>query len=76
VLFTSFVGQMLQRSLICCRPSARKHFGAMYSPKFSHRDRPMMNTAFLQAITQKEESRTAEDQWGTADFKSFGRSTK
>ena len=40
------------------------HFGAMYSQKASHRDKPMRNVAFLRAMMQKVEVDTAEREWG------------
>ncbi|KAL1526636.1 hypothetical protein AB1Y20_015340 [Prymnesium parvum] len=62
VLFSSFVGAMLSRSLTCC--SARMHFGAMYTQQYSHRDRPMKNVAFLRAMMQSEEQDTEPSRWG------------
>jgi len=56
-LFSSFVGQVIARSLRCCAPHARRHFGAMYDRGHSHRDRPMRNISFLQALTQTVEAR-------------------
>ena len=61
VLFSSFVGAVLRRSLLCCQQ--RMHFGAMYSQKASHRDKPMRNVAFLRAMMQTTEVHTAEAEW-------------
>ena len=49
-LFSSWQAAMLSRSLLCCK--RRMHFGAMYSQANSHRDKPMPNVTFLQAVTQ------------------------
>ena len=52
-LFSSFVGAVTGRSLLCCEE--RMHFGAMYSQKFSHRDIPMNNEQVLQVLMQTAE---------------------
>jgi len=64
VLFSSWGSAMLSRSLLCCRH--RYHFGAMYSTTFSHRDKPMTNVDFLQALTQVETPGADPDEWGAA----------
>ena len=61
VLFSSFVGAMLTRSLTCC--STRMHFGAMYTQQYSHRDRPMKNVAFLRAMMQSTEHHAEQPSW-------------
>ena len=61
VLFSSFVGAMLGRSLSCC--SARMHFGAMYTQQYSHRDRPMKNVDFLRSMMQSNEHSTDRASW-------------
>ena len=60
-LFSSFVGAVLRRSLICCRE--RMHFGAMYSQQHSHRDKPMRNVDFLRALMQKHEVNVEDFHW-------------
>lgn len=60
-LFSSFVGAVLRRSLLCCKQ--RMHFGAMYSQQHSHRDKPMRNVAFLKSLMQKSEVDTDEKAW-------------
>ena len=66
VLFSSWSGAMLSRSLLCCGNHGRghRHFGAMYNRSFSHRDRSMPNELFLRAITQTEEHETDTSKWG------------
>ena len=59
--FSSFVGAVLRRSLVCCRE--RYHFGAMYSQQRSHRDKPMRHVDFLRALMQASEERAAEAEW-------------
>jgi hypothetical protein len=49
VLFSSFVGAALQRSLICCS-SGRRHFHADSSPLGSNRDHPQRNATFLRVL--------------------------
>lgn len=49
VLFSSFVGAALQRSLICCS-SGRRHFHAHSSPLGSNRDHPQLNATFLRVL--------------------------
>ena len=68
MLFSSFVGAVLRRSLVCCG-GRRMHFGAMYSQQHSHRDRPMRNVEFLQALMQVVEPRAAEAEWGAGHAK-------
>ena len=63
-LFSSFVGAVLRRTLICC--SERMHFGAMYSQQRSHRDKPMRDVGFLRAMMQTSETSTAVREWPTA----------
>ena len=63
-LFSSFVGAVTARSLTCCKE--RKHFGAMYSQTYSHRDVPMRNEQVLQVLMQTTEEHTAVEEWGTA----------
>lgn len=63
-LFSSFVGAVLRRSLICC--VGRMHFGAMYSQQRSHRDRPMRDVAFLRAMMQAHEINVTEQAWHLA----------
>ena len=60
-LFSSFVGAVLRRSLLCC--GRRMHFGAMYSQQYSHRDKPMRNVGFLRALMQTSEVATEEAEW-------------
>ena len=64
VLFSSFTGAVLRRSLLCCKH--RYHFGAMYSQQRSHRDKPMRNVGFLRAMMQEQELPTSPDEWGQA----------
>jgi len=64
VLFSSFPGAFLRRSLLCCRH--RAHFGAMYSQEYSHRDKPMRNLDFLRAMMQTHEVGTAQAEWAAA----------
>ena len=61
VLFSSWGGAMLSRSLLCCQH--RYHFGAMYSQQYSHRDKPMHNVDFLQALTQVEVPGADPEEW-------------
>ena len=61
VLFSSFVGAVTGRSLTCC--SERHHYGAMYTQQHSHRDRPMRNVQFLQALMQSVELQTEVAHW-------------
>jgi len=61
VLFSSWGSAMLSRSLLCCRH--RHHFGAMYSQAHSHRDKPMGNVEFLQAVTQVETPGADPGEW-------------
>ena len=42
----------------------RKHFGAMYSQTYSHRDIPMRNEQVLQVLMQTSEMQTAVEEWG------------
>ena len=42
----------------------RKHFGAMYSQTYSHRDIPMRNEQVLQVLMQTSEMQTAIEEWG------------
>ena len=42
----------------------RKHFGAMYSQAYSHRDIPMRNEQVLQVLMQTFEMQTAVEEWG------------
>ena len=63
-LFSSFVGAVLRRSLVCCKQ--RFHFGAMYSQQRSHRDRPMRNVDFLRALMQKREIGVEEREWASS----------
>jgi hypothetical protein len=60
-LFSSFVGALLRRSLVCCKE--RMHYGAMYSQQHSHRDKPMRHVDFLRALMQTEEQGTEVDAW-------------
>uniref|UniRef100_A0A7S3AGL4 Uncharacterized protein n=1 Tax=Haptolina ericina TaxID=156174 RepID=A0A7S3AGL4_9EUKA len=64
VLFSSFVGAMITRSVTCCQE--RMHFGAMYTQEHSHRDRPMKNVNFLQAMMQTEEPLADADNWNAS----------
>jgi uncharacterized membrane protein YgcG len=61
VLFSSWGSAMLSRSLLCCRH--RHHFGAMYSQVHSHRDKPMGDVDFLQAVTQVETPGAGPGEW-------------
>ena len=64
-LFSSFVGAVLRRSMICCKE--RYHWGAMYSQQRSHRDKPMRDVGFLRAMMQDREQKVAVADWQRAN---------
>ena len=49
ILFSSFVGAALQRSLLCCG-AGRKHFHAHSSPIGSDRDHAQQNSTVLRIL--------------------------
>ena len=51
-LFTSFLFSTMRRDLLCCEPGAFVQWLGWYNLSRSHRDVPMTDRAFLEALTR------------------------
>ena len=60
-LFTSFIWATMRRNLLCCRPGAFVQWMAWYNLTRSHRDRPMLDHAFMHALEQTHEADEGPD---------------
>ena len=60
-LFTSFIWATMRRNLLCCRQGAFVQWMAWYNLTRSHRDRPMLDHAFMHALEQTHEADDGPD---------------
>ena len=58
-LFTSFIWTTMRRNLLCCRPGAFVQWMGWYDQTYSHRDLPMLDGEFMEALSTVQQAADA-----------------